>query len=1228
MVRQRSAGWRWRASWVFVVVVLGVLWLASSAAADSQCPAANPSYFGPCGPTFTLPQWGDAGGWKSPDQYSTIQFGDVLGNGREQLIGRSADGIEIWDFDTTLGRWRPAVDAQGKPMILTGFGDPPALTQAHPMFAGTDWTDASHYPTILVADVLGDGGDQIIARDSSGIIIFSYTAGPNGAPGTWSKVFIQPGLSPFSDQDGYGGVQGALSSATIQAADLTGNGQADLFAVTPSGDLEAVEYTGAGFGGLAAIPEHFVPGSPQANTLHASPVINGRRELWWADNFGMVGVRLNGYGGWTYVSQPRPTSPGPCALTETSPTPWGSSPAYYDTCRVVNVTGTSNVEVVGRGVDGLHVWELNAQGVWQQLATLSAFSDANGWNQAKYWASIQYANLDGSASGQQEVVARGPNGVVVYKYDTTANQWDQLPSTNAVSLTDDPWGSDPSYYGTLRLGDASGDGRQDTLIARGPYGIRTWFYGRPGQTGWSTYAPSGYPAFGGTQQTAYATANALPAVQAFLAPVGVTQIRQFWATENAPSAGSLAGLQSTLASAAGCSGEQTFAPPQYQSCTPPAGSTGFSAGDWKTVVNELLSEAWNAQQVVAFYAELDNIRQNLFIDEGAELPAIAGKLNLAAATNTPTSFNLLGFSSATLGVAASVAFAFPELSAALWVASEIVSMIPSASPDLTNNFDGTYNQLQNVFASSISQTQKALASQSLQVRSDLNLSSLVAQLRQRGTWAMDDIGVESASNQGFAQSVYKTLMPVLYTRYQVSGCASGATWQGEPVTCTGPSAAPGVAGSVPNFAEIGTGPPTIGQFTGVCVPTPGGGPNRWTCPYQDQLLDPSVATPIWGLVSSNCAYQPGDPDTVWTFGCNLGVNPATSVYQDLTSVKENWDFPTRTGDPTDLSSGDGAARAVGSGRTSSLGRGVSVSLRGTFTGVGRVDLSRATVVLDRVLFDSHGSRELVRTKVVGLGGSQGGISSSPLGPVTLQPTRRGSFHIAQSASLRQPLAAANAPSAPSIKLKLTPRPRHSLAFGLRLTGVVVPVPPSACAAATIGLTSSPETFPLTLTLSLREPGRKARALSVSPQFRCQRDRTGAIRALTVVRPRHPKLGRGLSVRISHPRRLTVGRRATLTATVRNRTRNTAYDVSIRAFLPRGLRVLGHSPGATVRNGLIVRRLTKLRSGKAQTIRLALVPRTSGRQCATVTANAILRTQASRRACTAVIAARRPSGGLG
>ena len=60
------------------------------------------------------------------------------------------------------------------------------------------------------------------------------------------------------------------------------------------------------------------------------------------------------------------------------------------------------------------------------------------------------------------------------------------------------------------------------------------------------------------------------------------------------------------------------------------------------MVNELLSEAWAAQQVVTFYAELDAVRQKLFIAEGAELPAIAGKLSLDAAANTPTSFNMVG----------------------------------------------------------------------------------------------------------------------------------------------------------------------------------------------------------------------------------------------------------------------------------------------------------------------------------------------------------------------------------------------------------------------------------------------------------------------------------------------------------------------------------------------------------------------------------------------------------
>jgi hypothetical protein len=203
-----------------------------------------------------------------------------------------------------------------------------------------------------------------------------------------------------------------------------------------------------------------------------------------------------------------------------------------------------------------------------------------------------------------------------------------------------------------------------------------------------------------------------------------------------------------------------------------------------------------------------------------------------------------------------------------------------------------------------------------------------------------------------------------------------------------------------------------------------------------------------------------------------------------------------------------------------------------------------------------------------------------------------------------------------------------LRFALRISNVALPVLPAACAAATAGLTSSPEHFPLTMKLRLRQPGRRPQALSVSPMFKCQRDRTGAVRALTVVRPRHPKLGSALSLQVRRPRHLTVGRVRTLTATVKNRTRHTAFDVSIRAFLPPGWRVLRHSRGVAVSHGLVLRRLRTLPRRRARTLRLLVVPTSAGRRCTTVTADATLRKHASRRVCTQVRAVARPVGGRG
>ena len=106
--------------------------LAPSIAVGAACPSVDTSYMGNCGPQFAVPNWTDAGGWTDPAKYSTIQLADVNGDGTDELIGRNDDGLEIFWFDTTLGQWRPQVDAKGVRQALTDFASPPPWEASGP----------------------------------------------------------------------------------------------------------------------------------------------------------------------------------------------------------------------------------------------------------------------------------------------------------------------------------------------------------------------------------------------------------------------------------------------------------------------------------------------------------------------------------------------------------------------------------------------------------------------------------------------------------------------------------------------------------------------------------------------------------------------------------------------------------------------------------------------------------------------------------------------------------------------------------------------------------------------------------------------------------------------------------------------------------------------------------------------------------------------------------------
>ena len=84
--------------------------------------------------------------------------------------------------------------------------------------------------------------------------------------------------------------------------------------------------------------------------------------------------------------------------------------------------------------------------------------------------------------------------------------WNELPTSTPLNLGTD-FVNNPAYYSTLQVGDVNGDGRAD-VVARGPFGIRTWFYNRRGTGGWERYLPAATrrsPTAG--QQAAFAALN-------------------------------------------------------------------------------------------------------------------------------------------------------------------------------------------------------------------------------------------------------------------------------------------------------------------------------------------------------------------------------------------------------------------------------------------------------------------------------------------------------------------------------------------------------------------------------------------------------------------------------------------------------------------------------------------------------------------------------------------------
>ncbi|MEM8590156.1 MAG: hypothetical protein AAGG65_19025, partial [Pseudomonadota bacterium] len=166
------------------------------------------------------PKYSDAEGWASPQYCDTIQYADVDGDGRDELIARDVAGIRIHKlFD-------PPVDMvpEGMEMIRPSFMSWGELPRGPAWADSGSWNNAKFYRTIQTADINGDGKAELIARDASGIVAYSYD--------TKTKKWVMLPRGPSWVGDDWSEPSEYL---TIQTADLEGIGRAAVFGRSKNG---------------------------------------------------------------------------------------------------------------------------------------------------------------------------------------------------------------------------------------------------------------------------------------------------------------------------------------------------------------------------------------------------------------------------------------------------------------------------------------------------------------------------------------------------------------------------------------------------------------------------------------------------------------------------------------------------------------------------------------------------------------------------------------------------------------------------------------------------------------------------------------------------------------------------------------------------------------------------------------------------------------------------------
>jgi MYXO-CTERM domain-containing protein len=301
---------------------------------------------------FMGPALSDDLGWGHPRYYSTIRLADINGDGKDDLCARDVQGLICW------------------PSVGRGFGE---------AVRGPAWSDASgfgqaarFYGTLRFGDFNGDGKDDACIRHSEGYVC----AASNG------EGFDEPILvAPWGDAQGWGAMR---YWATITLADINGDGKDDVCA-RDSQALRCVISRGTSFGDA------------------------------------LVVAALSDEQGWDDMSN-------------------------WSTLRVADFNGDGRDDLCLRSNAGVRCWAWNGGMIIPSSGP--AWSDMNGWADAQVYSTIRFGDINGD--GKDDVCGRAHAGWVCHSSTGTGFLADAEPLLDEFK-SDTGWSAE-QHWATLQLG--------------------------------------------------------------------------------------------------------------------------------------------------------------------------------------------------------------------------------------------------------------------------------------------------------------------------------------------------------------------------------------------------------------------------------------------------------------------------------------------------------------------------------------------------------------------------------------------------------------------------------------------------------------------------------------------------------------------------------------------------------------------------------------------------------